>query len=97
MIGTISWIPSPSTGIVAQDLMVYINGGGGSMSGILPMTSTFTIDSFNTRDTYDIYVVTYRVGGLQRAVSAHLTGVVPEAQSPIDPLLPATGLSIIFT
>jgi hypothetical protein len=95
MQGIVTWTPSPSTNAIAQDLLVYINVGGGPVEGILPKTSTYTIQGLNTGDTYDIYVVTYSAGGAQRAPSAHLTGVVPGVTPP-ETLLPATGLSISF-
>ena len=95
MTGTITWTPSPSAGVAALDLMCFINGNGGALSGILPTSTMAIVQGFNSGDTYDIYGVVYRPSG-ERAVSAHLTGVVPAGVPPVDPLLPITGLSITF-
>ena len=96
MTGRVRWTPSISPNVIAQDLLVYINNGGGPAAGITPETNVHLIENLNPGDQYDIYGVAYRSSGLERAVGEHLIGTVPPLPPVTEPLLPPSGFSITF-
>jgi hypothetical protein len=96
MRATLSWIPSPSQIAVAQDLNFLFNGISRPTTSVGRDVSSYEITGVNESDSFEIYIVTYGAGGSQRAVSEHLTGIVPRNDGVVETLLPATGLSISF-
>jgi hypothetical protein len=93
MTGTLTW--TPSIDAIAQDVFVGRYGQAPEYVNVQLTMAQGTLDiSFVEGEPFEIYIMSYSVGGAQRVRSASLTGVA--TLPPVTQIHPATNLAITF-